>query len=178
MAPGVLVLDASPLNHFARAGHLTTLQKLIAEHECVTTRAVIGELRQGAAQHPEIGHAIGLDWITIVSCDDLHVLYRFAQYMKQMGDEDRNAGEASVLAWAEAHGATAYIDDQVACNIGRKRGVTVRRTLNLIVNAFRNGLMSEDAAQELVRSLVDSDARFPSAASENLFGWARSQGLL
>jgi predicted nucleic acid-binding protein len=116
----VLVLDASPLNHFARAGHLATLQKLIAEHDGVTTRAVIGELRQGAERHPEIGDAIGLDWIRVVPCDELRELYLVAQYMNQLGNEERNAGEATVLAWAEAHGA-AYVDDQVACNVGRNR---------------------------------------------------------
>lgn len=105
MSAGVLVLDASPLNHFARAGHLATLRKLIAEHECVTTRAVIGELQQGAEHHPEIGHAIGLGWIRVVPCDDLRELYLFAQYMNKLGNEERNAGEATVLAWAQCHEA-------------------------------------------------------------------------
>lgn len=177
MSPGVLVLDASPLNHFARAGHLATLQKLTAEHDCVTTRAVIGELQQGAERHPEIGDAIGLGWIRVVPCDELRELYLFAQYMNQLGNEERNAGEATVLAWAEAYGAAAYVDDQVACNVGRNRGVTVHRTLHLIVNASRAGLMTEDAAQIIVQGLVDSDARFPAAANENLFDWARSHAL-
>jgi predicted nucleic acid-binding protein len=178
MSAGVLVLDASPLNHFARAGHLATLQKLIGQHDCVTTRAVIGELQQGVERYPDIGAAIGLDWIRVVPCDELRELYLFSQYMNRLGDEERNAGEATVLAWAEAHGAAAYVDDQVACNVGRNRGVTVHRTLHLVVNAIRVGLMTEDAAQILVRSLVDSDARFPAAASESLFDWARSLHLL
>ena len=177
MSRAVLVLDASPLNHFARAGYLATLQKLLAGHDCVTTRAVIGELAKGAERHREIGDAVDLEWISVVRCDELRELYLFAQYMKQLGNEERNAGEASVLAWAEANGAVAYVDDQVACNIGRNRGVTVHRTLHLVVNAVRADLMTEDAAQALVRSLMDSDARFPAAAGDDLFGWARSQHL-
>lgn len=144
----------------------------------MTTRAVIGELKQGAEQHPEIGDAINLDWLRVVACDELTELYLFAQYMNQLGNNERNAGEATVLAWAEAHGAVAYVDDQVACNVGRNRGVTVHRTLHLIVNAFRGNLLTEAAAQGLVQSLADTDARFPAAAAEDLFGWARSQGLL
>jgi hypothetical protein len=35
--------------------------------------------------------------------------------------------------------------------------------------------ISEQQAQALVNSLVDSDARFPQAARQDLFGWARSQ---
>lgn len=178
MRRGVVVLDASPLNHFARAGRLETLRSLLASQDCVTTKAVLGELRAGAQRHPEIGEALALPWVTVVPCDELPVLYLFAQYMNHLGDEDRNGGEASVLAWAEHHGATAYVDDQVACNIGRRRGVTVRRSLQLIVNAVRDDRMSEDDAQDLVRSLVDAEARLPAAAADDLFGWARSTNLL
>lgn len=174
----VLVLDASPLNHFARARHLATLRKLLAEHERVTTRAVMEELARSAEQFREIGDAVNLDWIQVVSCDELRELYLFAQYMNQLGNAERNAGEATVLAWAEAHGASAYVDDQVAYNIGRKRGVKVHRTLRLVVGSVRAGLLTEKSAQGLVRDLVDSDARFPAAARENLFDWARSQHLL
>ena len=138
----------------------------------------MGELQRGVECHPEIDTAIGLNWIRVVPCDDLRELYLFAQYMRQLGNEERNAGEATVLAWAEAHGAATYVDDQVACNVGRNRGVTVHRTLHLIVNALRADLMTEEAAQTLVRNLMDTDARFPAAANENLFDWARSQHLL
>jgi len=94
---------------------------------------------------------------------------------ERLGNLARNAGEASVLAWAEAHGAAAYVDDQVAYNIGRSRGARVHRTLQLIVSAVRATLLSEQRAQALVNSLADSDARFPQAARQDLFAWAQSQ---
>jgi hypothetical protein len=34
-----LIFDASPLNHFARAGELDTLQQLVSGHRCVVTVA-------------------------------------------------------------------------------------------------------------------------------------------
>jgi len=80
-----------------------------------------------------------------------------------------------VLAWAEAHGAVGYVDDQVACNVGRSRGVRVHRTLQLVVAAYRDGVLTEQKAQELIRNLADTDARFPAAARDNLFEWARSR---
>lgn len=175
MSGKTLVFDASPLNHFARAGELTVLRDLVSGFECVTTKAVLGELRQGAAEHPVIQEAIDLDWITTVPCDELDELYIFSQYMNRLGNITRNAGEASVLAWAEAHSAAAFVDDQVACNVGRSRGVRVHRTLQLVVNAYRADILSELRAQDLIKSLADSDARFPSMAREDLFGWARSQ---
>lgn len=175
MTRGLLVFDSSPLNHFARADELETLRDLVKDFECVTTKAVLGELRKGAELHQAIGDAIGLDWITTVTCDDLEELYLFGHYMNRLGNLQRNAGEASVLAWAEVHSAAAYIDDQVACNIGRGRGVRVHRTLQLVIAAFRANTLDETRAQELIRSLADADARFPQAARDDLFGWARSR---
>jgi predicted nucleic acid-binding protein len=175
MPEKVLVFDASPLNHFARAGELAVLKDLVSGFECVTTKAVLGELRKGATEYPAILDAVDLDWITTVSCDELDELYLFGQYMNRLGNLVRNAGEASVLAWAEAHSATAYVDDQVACNIGRSRGVRVHRTLQLLISAYRADILSESRAQALIRSLADTDARFPSMARDDLFGWARSQ---
>lgn len=114
----------------------------------------------------------------LVHCDELEELYAFGRYMNRLGNLERNAGECSVLAWAEVHGAAAYIDDQVACNVGRSRGVKVLRSLQLVVAAYREGVFSEARAQALVDSLADTDARFPSEAREDLLGWARSKGLL
>ena len=108
----VLVFDASPLSHFARATELDTLRVLVAEFECVTTKAVRTELRHGVERHPALRAAVELDWVATVSCDDLDELYLFGQYMNRLGNLARNAGEASVLAWAEAHGAAAYVNDQ------------------------------------------------------------------
>lgn len=175
MTRGVLAFDASPFNHFARANELEALRDLVKDFECVTTKAVLGELRKGAEQYPAIRNAIDLDWITIVSCDELDELYLFGQYMNRLGNLERNAGEASVLAWAEAHSAAAYVDDQVGCNVGRGRGVRVHRTLQLVISGFRANILTESRAQDLIKNLTDADARFPRAAREDLFGWARSQ---
>ncbi len=175
MTRGVLVFDASPLIHFARANELEALRDLVKDFECVTTKAVLGELRNGAERHSAVRDAIDLDWIATVSCDDLDELYLFGQYMNRLGNLERNAGEASVLAWAEAHSAAAYVDDQVACNVGRGRGVRVHRTLQLVISAFRANILTESRAQDLIKNLADADARFPQAAREDLFGWARSR---
>lgn len=174
----VLVFDASPLNHFARADGLDALRKIVEAFECVTTKAVLAELRRGVGDHPELQDALELPWLNVVSCDELDELYVFGQYMNRLGNLERNAGEASVLAWAEVHIAAAYVDDQVACNIGRSRGVAVHRTLQLVVAAHRAEVLTEVGVQRLVESLADTDARFPAEARQDLLGWARNRGLL
>jgi predicted nucleic acid-binding protein len=172
---GILVFDTSPLCHFARAGELATLRKLVVDFDCVTTKAVRAELRKGIGDYPALQDALNLDWVAEVPCDDLTELYLFGQYMNLLGNLERNAGEASVLAWAEAHSAAAYVDDQVAHDAGRRRGVSVFRTLRLVISAYRAGGLDESKAQELIERLADNDARFPNEARRNLFGWARSQ---
>jgi predicted nucleic acid-binding protein len=163
------------LNHFARAGELEVLRDLVANFDCVTTKAVRGELRNGVAAYPDIQSALDLEWVTTVPCDELEELYLFGQYMNRLGNLARNAGEASVLAWAEAHSTAAYVDDEVGCKVGRARGVRVHRTLQLVIEAYRAGKMDEARAQELIQVLADNDARFPQAARDDLFSWARSQ---
>jgi hypothetical protein len=98
MAAAVLVFDASPLSHFARANELDTLRVLVAGFECVTTKAVRSEMRRGAEHYPALDAAVRLDWVATVPCDDLDELYLFGQYMNRLGNLERNAGEASVLA--------------------------------------------------------------------------------
>ncbi|MBS2962878.1 hypothetical protein KGA66_07480 [Actinocrinis puniceicyclus] len=78
----VLVFDASPLTHFARAGELATLRALVADFECVTTRAVRGELGNGVSIHPETEGALHVGWLKEVRCDDLQELYLFGEYMR------------------------------------------------------------------------------------------------
>lgn len=154
------------------------LADLVDGYRCVTTQAVRQELERGAHRDPRLQPVLALPWLEIVRADALEVLYVFGVYMNRLGNQVRNAGEASVLAWAEVNGASAYVDDQVACNVARPRGVTVRRTLELIVSAVRRGLFDESRAQQLVDALVQEDARFPEAARADLFAWARAQGLM
>ncbi len=74
----VVALDASPLNHFARAGELDTLAVLLKTFRCVTTDLVEAELRQGVARHPEIQGALTLPWLNVVRLDGLEEMYAFA----------------------------------------------------------------------------------------------------
>jgi predicted nucleic acid-binding protein len=86
-------------------------------------------------------------------------------------------GEASVLAWAEANHGIALIDDQAAVQVGRERGVEVKRTLAIIARGVRRELLSRGDAAALVDDLVRVGARFPCAGSAFL-AWATTAGLL
>lgn len=149
------------------------------EFECCTTTAVREELTIGARKYPELAEVAEIDWLATVDLDQsLDDLYTFSEYMRMLGKDRRDAGEATVLAWAERNQAIALVDDQVACNIGRQRGVDVRRSLALIIHATKMGTLPETDAQAVVRRLTRTGARLPQEAEEDLFGWARHRGLL
>jgi len=100
-----------------------------------------------------------------------------AEYMRRLGSGDRDLGEATVLAWAEVHGAIAVIDERVGTRHGRGRGVDVHGTLWVIAKAIRGGLLSDEQASEIVQALSDADASFPCDGS-TFIEWARQEGLL
>src|SRR5688572_19484653 len=102
---GLLVLDSAPLSCFARAGRLSFLDRLTQNDERVTTRAVLDELRQGVGDYPQLEEALNLSWLKVVPVDSLQELRIFADYARHLGSGKHDTGEASVLAWAEAHGA-------------------------------------------------------------------------
>lgn len=154
-------------------GLLELLVELVAVFDCVTTSPVRQELADGAGAFSVLRDVEQLDWMTIVDCISLEEVYVFSQYMNLLGNTERNAGEATVLAWAETNDAFALVDDQVACNQGRRRGVEVRRSLSLIIDGVRRGVQTESEAQAAVRDLAESGMYLPHEAVNDLFGWAR-----
>jgi len=173
----VLVFDSAPLSAFARARQLPMLDRLAGEDERVTTSAVIEELRAGLGDYPELQDAIDLPWLRVEPLDDLNELVLFGNYAQRFGSGAHDVGEATVLAFAEAHSATAFTDDEVAVQVGREHGVTVLRTLALVARGVRVRLLSEPEAERLMEDLIRAGGRYPFSGGEFL-AWARAKGLL
>jgi predicted nucleic acid-binding protein len=173
----VFVFDSAPLSCFARANKLTLLEQLTSGHERVTTRAVLEEFDEGARDYPSLREVHTLAWLRVEPVDGLPELRLFAEYARSLGSGKHDIGEATVLAWAEAHHATAFTDDEVAVQLGRKRGVHVLRTLALVAGSVKQGLLSEHEAQALADELVGAGARFPFRPGA-FVAWAKGQGLL
>jgi predicted nucleic acid-binding protein len=172
----VLVLDSSPLSCFAKAKQLPMLELLTGGYVRVTTRAVLDELRQGVRDHPEIAEVEELSWLQVEPLDSLAELRIFAAYSAIFGNGPRDIGEATVLAWAEAHGATAMTDDQVAVQAAQSRGVAVVRTLALVARGVHKDVLTRERAESLVEELLRAGARFPLGLGQ-FVEWAARQGL-
>jgi predicted nucleic acid-binding protein len=173
----VFVFDSAPLSAFARARQLPMLDSLAGADERVTTSAVIEELRAGLGEHPELQDAIDLPWPRVEPLAELPELVLFGKYAQRFGSGTHDVGEATVLAFAEAHGAIAFTDDQLAVQVGREHGVRVVRTLALVARGVRTNLVTEPEAERLVGDLIRAGGRFPFSGGEFL-AWARGEGLL
>ena len=153
------------------------LERLTAGSERVTTHAVMEEIRNGVAAFPELQNVLELTWLRVESADSLDTLRFFAKYARRLGTDIHNVGEASVLAWAEVHGAIAFTDDEAAVQAGRDEHIRVRRTLALVASGVKRGVLAEAEADRLVDDLLRAGGRYPFSAGE-FVGWARENGLL
>jgi predicted nucleic acid-binding protein len=153
------------------------LDRLTAGNERVTTRAVVEEIKKGVAAYRDLQDVIDLPWLRVVSADSLDELRLFAKYAARLGSGVHDVGEASVLAWAEAHGAIAFTDDEAAVQAGRDEGVEVRRTLAVVARGIKHGVLSDQEADRLVDELLRAGGRFPFGSGE-FVQWARENGLV
>ncbi|MFI0940347.1 hypothetical protein [Streptomyces sp. NPDC021020] len=175
-----LVFDSSPLNYFARIGHLDVLEKIVDGRTCLMTNAVAHELRRGASRHSRL-HAIGFQpWLSEVNDDSLPFLSLFSSFHNRLGGSEREGkdiGEATTLAYAVLHHCTAVIDDKAGRNLGAAHGVPLSSSLHLLCHGLRGGLIAEEHACAVVDALRDAEAYLP-CGGEEFLDWARAEGLL
>lgn len=93
-----------------QGGHIETLGDIARNHQGrtrrnVTTQAVVSEI-----SHFRLPLA-GTEWLEIVHVDDLTELEALVDRMNRVSGAKSNHGEATVLAWAEVHGATEECQD-------------------------------------------------------------------
>ncbi|KAB1144461.1 hypothetical protein F7R91_21845 [Streptomyces luteolifulvus] len=155
---------------------MDTLADLAAEYRGlprrnVTTAAVIEELR-----HYDLDVS-GLGWLEVQHVDGLAELTALVRWMERVSGQKSNHGEATVLAWADVHGAVAVIDDLDARKAARAGGLTVWGVLRVIAEGVRGGRATEYVASGLVDALLASGARYPFAQG-GFLEWARKNGLL
>ncbi len=174
----MVVLDNTPLSHFARAGALPVLQELTAGFRRIVPSQVLQELIAGAGQYPILSSAVTLHWTEPVELVETDEVVAFARYKAELGGGiERNNGEAAVLAWASVHGGTALIDERAAARIARRDNIDVHGTMWLIINGLRAGKLDRSAAVGMVDQLAATDMALPTDGA-GLINWAYQEGLL
>lgn len=173
-----LIFDNTPLSHFARAGQLTMLEKLVHGYGCVVPVEVRQEVTAGMARFPDIANVLSAPWLEPVEISGGRELMAFARYKADLGGgPEENNGEAAVLAWASIHGGAAVIDERAGTRLAQRDDIEVHGSLWLVVRGVRTGVLNRPDAEQLVNDLRATDMRLP-VDGGTLFAWAYQEGLL
>lgn len=173
----LLVFDTTILNHFALAERLDVLADMVMDRGCATTAVVLDELRRGAEEASELRNALDLDWMQVIALDQLDEIRCFARWVRRIGADQRDTGEASVFAAAELREGIAITDDRDAVKVGRRYGLEVHGTIWLLAGACRTGKLTEAAASSIIECLRMTGHRLPCTGTEFRV-FARRFGLL
>lgn len=173
-----LVFDNTPLSHFARAGRLGVLEKLVGPYRCVTPAEVINEIHAGTSEHPSLSRVLSAQWLEVVELLQVAELVAFARYKAELGGgPDKNVGEAAVLAWASVYGGIAIIDERAATRMAQRDGINAHGTLWLVANGVRSQRLTRSDAELIVDELASTDMTLP-VDGAGFFAWAYEEGLL
>lgn len=148
----MIVADTTPLLHLARAGCLDLLPKL---YERVAVPDAVWKEAYGSGKDRPEAHLLEEargGWLEVraLSARD-----------RTRPDALRRAapvgrGEAEAIALAEALKAPVLMDDRVAVDLARMRGLETRWTTSVVLEARRRGLLDRKAARSALEDLVAS----------------------
>ncbi|WOI58827.1 hypothetical protein [Streptomyces fradiae] len=166
------------MSHFAKAQWLGVLKSVLKDHSVVIPDVVADELRTGAEQIHHLRSVLEAEWIRTVVLETPEQLAAFVHYESRLvGPDRRNIGECGVLALAETlPDAVAVVDDRVAVAAARGRPVTVRRTLGLLCDAIRGGLLTVPLVSALADDLLQGYYRLPFKQG-GFAEWSTREGL-
>ena len=171
------MFDTGPLAHFARAGWLGVLRTLVGTRRAIIPVQVASELRKAAGYEHVIGAVFNATWIEHHDLRTEEELSAFGKFAAQLMSEGRNEGETAVLAIAATMPAQAVLDDSVAHRVAQKAGLSCKRTLALLCDAVRDGLLTGELVSHIADDLIETEYRLPFAPGE-FISWAIAEGLL
>ena len=131
------------------------------------------ELADGVAHHPSLQDVLDAEWLRSVALATSDGIGLFAEYSRTL-----DAGEASTLAWAEAHDAIAIVDERAGVNVAQQRGIAVHGTLWLIAEALNSRLVNERQAIAIVDDMLATHPYFPFKRADEFIPWARGEGII
>ena len=171
------VFDTGPLAHFARAGWLGVLKSLVGRRSALIPMQVAAELQAAAAREPSIAAVLDTGWIKRHELGTDAELRSFASFAERLVSGERNLGEAAVLAVAATMPAQAVIDDSAAHKAAQRAGVSSIRTLALLCDAIRRGMLTTSLVSNIADDLIATEYRLPFEPGR-FIPWAIAEGLL
>jgi predicted nucleic acid-binding protein len=172
----VLVFDTGPLSHFALADWFGVLKAVVGDRIAVVPDVVATELRAGGAIDSRIPAVVEASWIEVRVLQTDDELAQFAHFASLLVKDDRNVGEAGVLALAKTLSGTAVVDDRAARKAAKDHGITLRPTLALLCEAVRFELLTVKLVSALADDLLATEYRLPFQPG-GFEKWANENGL-
>jgi len=148
----MIVADATPLIHLGRAGLADLLPRL---YERVVVPTSVWEEVSGHGEPRAEAHvfqgARG-SWLEpqLLPARARRIAASFAR------GAPIGRGEADVIALAESLRAAVLMDDRVAVDLARMRGVETRWTTSVVLEAHKIGVLNRHAARRAIEDLVAS----------------------
>ena len=139
-----VICNTSPLQYLHQIGQLSILPALVGS--IVVPPAVLAELDAGIAKGLDLPQLENLQWIRIQA----PIGAKAASLITDLGP-----GESQVLMLAlEMPGSVALLDDALARRVATAKGISIKGTLGLLLDAKRAGHLlavkpSLDRLQEL-----------------------------
>ncbi len=173
----VLIFDTGPLSHFARADWLGVLKAVVGDRTAIIPDVVADELRTGGTLDSRVRGVLNADWIELRELRSEDEITAFATFSSLLVKNDRNRGEAGVLALASTMSAVAVVDDGAARKAAADKGIKLRPTLALLCEAIQLELLTVKLVAALADDLLATQYRlpFPPGGFET---WANENGLV
>ena len=173
----ILVFDTGPLAHFARAGWIGVLKSLVGSRRAIIPVQVAVELRQASVHEHAIGAVLNASWIEHNELNTGEELRAFAGFAAYLMSEGRNEGETAVLAIASTMPAQAVLDDSAGYKAAQREGVSCTRTLALLCESVRNGLLTAELVSIIADDLIETEYRLPFNPG-GFIPWAIAESLI
>jgi len=152
MTTPLTLLDNTVLSNFALVGRPDIVQRLWADAAC-TTPAAKAEYQTGITA----GLVPVTAWtdLRVVTLTETETAFA-AELPPRLG-----AGERTCLAVALHRQGRLASDDQDARSMARRHGVPTTGTLGILVLGVRQGLLSKDEANALLKEMIAAGYRSP-----------------
>lgn len=148
----MIVADATPLLHLARAGHLDLLPKLYTR-VVVPTSVLVEAVGQGEPRsEAQVLREASQTWLEVRPLSARE--RRTSESFRRGAPVGR--GEADAIALAESLRTPVLMDDRVAVDLARMRGVETRWTTSVVLEAHQRRILNREAARRALEDLVAS----------------------
>jgi len=165
--PGFVCLDAMVPIHFNRVGRLPLLCEWFGPMVFTANVIMEEEIRGALSRHPENQAIVDSDWLVSVPVDEIEYIELVASLRKRWGSrDDRDRGEAEVVALCRRHGWTAIMDDDVGRSAAKEHAVPRVYMLTTMIAAASCGLIAPQAAWKLHCSIEQTRRRAMLTADE------------